>query len=339
MEAGPAKSVPPKGKQVVPKQRYMINPAVACRREPDGASLFNRDTDAVVGLNTVGYQVWQVLAQPRAREEIVAHLLSTYDDAPVEQVTADVDRFLQALQPAGFIGAVGDADGRSPVPAPARQSTPAADTLCRTLTDQDTVRFYHGRSMLGTFRPGDYLTIEPVRMANVHPGDVVVYRGREEAGESEEIVHRAVAITPAGLVTRGDNNRRLDAAPVTEETLLGRVTRVERKGRMRSVWGGRRGLLWARGLRTWRRARRLGWRLLRSVGRRPYVWLRERGLLRRLWRPSIVILRVATEHGPLVKYLHRGRAVARWRPEGDAFVCHKPYDLVIPRPSTRHPRQ
>ena len=37
------------------------------------------------------------------------------------------------------------------------------------------VRFYHDRSMAGTFRPGDYLTVVPLGFADIRPGDLVVY--------------------------------------------------------------------------------------------------------------------------------------------------------------------
>ena len=97
-----------------------------------------------------------------------------------------------------------------------------------TLADEENRRFYRGDSMLGTFCPGDYLTVEPVPLAAIRPGDVVVCRGREEVGEPDEIVHRVVAVAPGRLVTRGDNSPCVDSVPVTGDTLLGRVTHVRR---------------------------------------------------------------------------------------------------------------
>ncbi len=209
--------------------------------------------------------------------------------------------------------------------------------LVHALTDEENRRCYRGGSMLGTFRPGDYLTVEPVPLAAIRLGDVVVCRGREEAGEPDEIVHRVVDVLPDGLVTRGDNSPYVDSVPVTQDTLLGRVTHVQRGGQVRPVWGGRRGLLRARMLHARCAVRRFGWRWLSIVGRRPYRWLRQSGLVGRLWRPAITRVRVEAEDGPLVKYVHRGRTVARWWPERGRFRCRKPYDLVISRPSRRHP--
>jgi signal peptidase I len=191
-----------------------------------------------------------------------------------------------------------------------------------------TVYAYRGGSMLGTFRPGDRLPVETAPLDEIRPGDVVALRVACPTGAAAELVHRVVGLQPGGLVTRGDNNRRNDSGFVTAETLLGRVTRVERGGQIRPVLGGRLGLARARLLHARIRVRALAIRL----GRVPYGWLRRSGLVSRLWRPRITRLRVATEQGPLVKYLSAGRTVARWWPEQNRFECARPYDLVIPRP-------
>ena len=191
-----------------------------------------------------------------------------------------------------------------------------------------TVYAYRGGSMLGTFRLGDRLPVETASLDEIRPGDVVALRVACPSGAAEELVHRVVGLQPGGLVTRGDNNRCNDSSLVTAETLLGRVTRVERGGRLRPVRGGRLGLARARLLHARIHVRALAIRL----GRGPYGWLRRRGWVSRLWRPQITRLRVATDKGPLVKYLSAGRTVARWWPEQNRFECERPYDLVIARP-------
>ena len=86
---------------------YRANPDVSCREEgPDGALLFNPDTDAITVVNATGLLIWQALAGARTREEIVAHLLEACEGVPTDQVAADVDEFLQALTPGAFIGEV-----------------------------------------------------------------------------------------------------------------------------------------------------------------------------------------------------------------------------------------
>jgi len=88
-------------------KRYLANPDVSCREEgPDGALLFNPDTDAILVINPTGLLIWQALSQPRTREELVAHLLESCEDVPTDRVAADVEEFLQTLQPGGFIGEV-----------------------------------------------------------------------------------------------------------------------------------------------------------------------------------------------------------------------------------------
>jgi len=199
-------------------------------------------------------------------------------------------------------------------------------------TEKDRARFYHGRSMLGTFRPGDYLTLESVAFDSIRPGDVVVFRGVNQEGEPDQIVHRVVAIQLDGLVTWGDNNPWADTDLVLEEDLLGRVVRFERDGRTRPVHGGRWGLMHFRTLRTRHRLRWRSRRLIVSVGRWPYRLLRSSGLVPRLWQPSITTVYLTTEDGPVVKYVCGGRTVARWWPEANRFRCRKPYDLIIARP-------
>jgi signal peptidase I len=316
----------------MPHRRYLADPDVVCRQEPDCAILFNPETNRSQGVNAVGHLIWQALAEPRTPAEIVAHLVETCQDVPVEQAGDDVEAFLQNLRSGSFVGQVLDGDEPFPGTAPASPGPPLESDLAHQTDDEDHASYYHGSSMLGTFRPGDRLLAEIVPLTAVRPGDVVIYRGQEKEGKPERIVHRVVAVTAGGLVTRGDNNRQVDKGLVTQDVLVGRVTHRERGGRVRPVWAGCWGVLqlWAR--RAWRRVRRLGWQLLRLVGAWLYRWLRTSGLAGRLWRPTITRLLVTTGNGPLVKYVHRQRTVARWRPATGRFSCRRPYDLIILRP-------
>lgn len=190
------------------------------------------------------------------------------------------------------------------------------------------MRAYHGSSMLGTLRSGDQVVIEPVPLTAMRPGDVVAFRPTVADDEGIPIVHRVVAIRPAGLLTQGDNNAQIDVGLVTADRLLGRVTHVERGGRPMLVRGGRAGQLWV----VYLRARRRVYNLAARLGRGLYRRLRASGLVRRVWRPRITRLRLVNNHGTQVKYVCGGRTVARWWPHQNRFECQKPYDLVIPRP-------
>ena len=88
------------------QKRYVVNPDVLSREELDGTLLVNTDNGDFRLINPVGHLIWQALKQPLTQEEIVAHLRANCEDVPVEQVAADVEEFLQALQPGGFIGEV-----------------------------------------------------------------------------------------------------------------------------------------------------------------------------------------------------------------------------------------
>lgn len=182
--------------------------------------------------------------------------------------------------------------------------------------------------MAGTFRPGDLLTLECVHVADIRPGDVVVYRGPDHQHAPVELVHRIVAVKLEGLVARGDSNPCVDATLVTKDNLLGRVTQLDRDSRMRPVRGGRLGLCRAQILR----ARLSVWQTIKRLGRRPYRWLRASGVVARYWHPRITKMSFNSDEGPLVKYVYKVRTVARFWPASGRFECQKPYDLVIPRP-------
>ena len=202
--------------------------------------------------------------------------------------------------------------------------------MVRQMPAKDSIRFYHGRSMAGTFRPGDCLTVvTTVSLADVRPGDVVVYGRLNHNGIEKKLVHRVMCARPNGLVVRGDNNPCNDSTLVTENNLVGRVSHVYRDGKRLPVRGKRFGLMRARVLHGSRRIWEVLWNAARYMGRRTYSWLRKSGLVARLWRPSIVKVQLMTDNGPLVKYVCRNRTVAsHWVDEG-RFKCRKPYDLVI----------
>jgi hypothetical protein len=84
---------------------YVVNPDVSCREEgPDGALLFNPDTDAVLVVNVTGYLIWDALQEPRRRDEVVAGLSQRCANVPEDEVAQDVDEFVDDLVNRGFIG-------------------------------------------------------------------------------------------------------------------------------------------------------------------------------------------------------------------------------------------
>lgn len=186
---------------------------------------------------------------------------------------------------------------------------------------------YTGPSMAPTFRPGCLLYVRPAAR-DLAPGDVVVFA----SPSGSYVVHRVVAASDAGLITRGDNNRLTDPLPVAHGQVVGRVELAEYGGRLTPVPGGPAALRRARA--GWEARRAIGW--LRRIFGFPYRALRRSGLARRVLGPYLLprleIVRLETPAGPVVKALHRGRVVARFWPASGRSECQKPYDLVIPRP-------
>lgn len=185
-------------------------------------------------------------------------------------------------------------------------------------------RFYCGRSMRGTFQPGDVLTVEPVTHSRVKPGDVVVF-SRQRGDAQDEIVHRVMRRISGGLVTRGDAVGCEDAGVGSADRLIGRVNLRMRNGRTSTVHGGWIGL--GRG-----RALHFYWGLRRRAVQRmqgAYDRLKASGLARLVWKPRVTRLLINAAEGAYIQYICNKRVVARYWPDTGAFECRKPWDLVI----------
>jgi hypothetical protein len=82
-------------------------------------------------------------------------------------------------------------------------------------------------------RDGDVITVSPLRSTRPRVGDVVAFARLEGANL---VVHRVVARRGWDAVVQGDGVPEYADGLIPAESLLGRVTRVERDGR--SVWLG-----------------------------------------------------------------------------------------------------
>ena len=86
-----------------------------------------------------------------------------------------------------------------------------------------------GDSMHPIIKSEDYLHVEPAGGTRIRRGDVVL-----TLAERGLTAHRVIAVQGDTLITRGDNSDECDF-PVDVDRILGRVTHVERHGRMRRV--------------------------------------------------------------------------------------------------------
>jgi hypothetical protein len=85
--------------------QYIVNPDVSCREEgPDGALLFNPDTDDVVVVNTTGLLIWRALDEPRTQDGIVHFIEERCEGVPSDEVTRHVSDFVEQLLGKGFVG-------------------------------------------------------------------------------------------------------------------------------------------------------------------------------------------------------------------------------------------
>jgi hypothetical protein len=83
---------------------YVVNPDVSCREEgPDGALLFNPDTDDVLVINVTGLLIWQALAKPRTQAQVVEVLLEQCENVPEGEIIGDVSEFVDQLVDRGFV--------------------------------------------------------------------------------------------------------------------------------------------------------------------------------------------------------------------------------------------
>jgi len=192
--------------------------------------------------------------------------------------------------------------------------------------DKETKYFiYNGISMVPLFKPGDMLCVKPSPFFDIHKGDIIVFSLISEANEHSSIVHRVISLSHNGLITKGDNNAKPDIPMVNMDNLSGLVTFFERQGQLFPVRGGALGMFHARVIDI----QNFILRLIKHLGWQTYHWVGKTGLVARMWKPEIVQVCVSSDEGPLVKYCHGTKTVARWWPQQKHFDVVKPYDLVI----------
>jgi hypothetical protein len=88
-------------------QRFIRNPDVVIHEEdPDGALVFNPDTDQIKVLNQTGFFIWQLCDGSHDMESIIARVQETFDEVPEDQFSEQVQDFINDMVGSGFIGIV-----------------------------------------------------------------------------------------------------------------------------------------------------------------------------------------------------------------------------------------
>jgi hypothetical protein len=80
----------------------VINEAVAAAELGDEAVLLNTETGIYFGLDPVAARIWTLLAEGMTREQIVHQILAEYD-VTIEEIRADLARFVAELETHGLI--------------------------------------------------------------------------------------------------------------------------------------------------------------------------------------------------------------------------------------------
>jgi hypothetical protein len=88
-------------------QRFIRNPDVVLHEEePDGALIYNPDTDQIRVLNQTGFFVWQLCDGSHDMQSLVAGVRDSFDKVPDDNVSGQVEDFVNEMVGAGFIGTV-----------------------------------------------------------------------------------------------------------------------------------------------------------------------------------------------------------------------------------------
>ena len=98
-----------------------------------------------------------------------------------------------------------------------------------------------GPSMYPTLRPGDGIELYTYKTTSeIKVGDVIVY---PHPNGATDVLHRVIRILPDGVITRGDNNNKIDPYRIRFDAIIGKVIAAKRRTRHIAVRGGRAGYL------------------------------------------------------------------------------------------------
>ena len=93
--------------------------------------------------------------------------------------------------------------------------------------------------MYPTLKSGDGLNLKPYRnTSEVRVGDIISY---PYPGRPHDVVHRIIKLGADGVITRGDNNNKIDPYVVAYADIIGKVIGVKRRTRVIPARGGKTG--------------------------------------------------------------------------------------------------
>ena len=190
--------------------------------------------------------------------------------------------------------------------------------------------------MRPTLNPGDLLRVVPYLGARFKRGDIVVFHPPHE---KQLVIHRLVSVRGDEVKARGDNNIRPDPWLIPPESIMGRVSHVQRKSGFRRLASGRVGQMYGVLIGGVNGARRR----LFYLGRPVYRWLARRGVLRRLWPFGLPfkVMSITRAEGREFKLVLAGRVIGKLPSHDHRWWIQPPFRLLIdemrlPHPGHRH---
>ena len=98
-----------------------------------------------------------------------------------------------------------------------------------------------GPSMNTTLKSGDAFILKQTDYKNkLRLGDVIVY---PHPNDPVDVVHRVIKLNSDGVITRGDNNNKVDPYLVKFADIRGVVTSIKRGNKTIQILGGTRGVI------------------------------------------------------------------------------------------------
>lgn len=183
---------------------------------------------------------------------------------------------------------------------------------------------YNGPSMNPTFRAGDKLLVTPCGLRKIAVGDVVVFR---PDGYEKTITHRVIRLDARGVVTRGDNNNRVDPYFLQQHEIMGRVTTARRGKETLKVINGRPGLYYARLRWLVKVSNHTVSRILHPL----YHGLADSGMFKHVLSPwaRLRVIKFTKPHGVEYQLFLGSHFVGRRSPGAANWQIRRPFRLFI----------
>lgn len=183
---------------------------------------------------------------------------------------------------------------------------------------------YVGPSMNPTLCEPELMEIRPYGSRPLRIGDVTFFLPPDT---DQPVVHRIVHLTPAGIVTLGDNNTRNDPFVLRPEHIKGQVVAAWRGQKRRKIAGG----LMGRVTSCWFR-----WRRLLDHGASPLLhplyqalshWGGIAWLLPVSWRPRVIAFH--SQGYDQYQLLLGRRVIGRYDDKKQQWQIQRPFHLMV----------